>query len=50
MMFYVHLDFATEKRLKKIAQEKNRDVYELAETAIAEEALRYFKNRKDDPA
>lgn len=50
MMFYVHLDHKTEKRLRKIAEEKHRDIAELAETAIAEEALRYFRGRKDDPA
>jgi len=45
----VYLDPATEERLRQIAHETGRRVEELAECAVSEEALAYFRNRADDP-
>ena len=46
----VYIDDDTEKRLDLITNETQRAVSELAEAAISEEALKYFRGRKDDPA
>lgn len=48
----VNLPDATEKRLAAIAAELGRDPTELAECAIAEAALDYFRSRpvEQDPA
>ncbi|WP_439604531.1 hypothetical protein [Shinella sp.] len=47
----LYLDPATEARLRQIADETGRRCEELAEAAIAEETLRYFRHRAaDDPA
>lgn len=53
MMDEVHVvitDTATLKRLERIAELENRFAWELAETAVEEAALEYFRHRKDDPA
>ncbi len=44
----IHLDNATEQRLRAIADELRRDVHELAESAVAEAALDYFRSRPMD--
>lgn len=46
----LYLDPATEARLRQIADETGRRCEELAEAAVAEEALGYFRHRADDPA
>lgn len=45
----IYLDTATEERLRLIAVETDRRVEDLAESAVAEEALGYFRHRADDP-
>lgn len=45
----LYLDPATEARLRLIADETDRRVEDLAEAAVSEEALRYFRHRQDDP-
>lgn len=45
----LYLDLATEARLRSIADETGRRVEDLAECAVNEEALRYFRHRADDP-
>jgi predicted transcriptional regulator len=42
-------DAATEARVRQIAEETGRRFEDLAECALAEEALRYFRHRNDDP-
>jgi len=44
-----YIDEATAERLRLIAEETGRRCEDLAESAIAEEALRYFRARSDDP-
>lgn len=48
----IHIDEATELRLRAIADELQRDVHELAESAVAEAALDFFRARhlSADPA
>ncbi len=48
----IHIDDATERRLQVIAHELRREVRELAECAVAEAALEFFRGRpiKEDPA
>lgn len=48
----VHIDDQTEARLRKIAEELQRDVHDLASCAIAEAALDYFRGAPvaQDPA
>lgn len=47
----IYLDAETEARLKAIAEETGRKVEELAECAVSESALDYFRNNpKTDPA
>lgn len=50
MLIQIYLDPKTERRLRKISREKQMDISDLCEAAIDNEALAYFKNRKDDPA
>lgn len=45
----VYVDADTMKRLLFIASETAREASELAECAISEEALRFFRGRDDDP-
>lgn len=45
----VYVDEATERRMLKIAAEKQRSVQDLAECAVSEAALDYFRRRPDDP-
>lgn len=45
----LYLDLATEARLRLIADETDRRVEDLAEAAVSEEALRFFRHRQDDP-
>lgn len=40
----IHIDEATERRLRAIAEELHRNVHELAESAVAEAALSYFRS------
>lgn len=47
MRLSVHLDTATKERLDHVAAETGRTVAELAEAAIAEAALQYFRGRED---
>lgn len=48
----IHLDDNTEARLRVICEELQRDVSELAECAVAEAALNFFRGRsiEQDPA
>jgi hypothetical protein len=46
----VFIDGDTAKRLAIIAHETGREVAELAESAVSEAALEYFRSRNDDPA
>lgn len=47
----IHIDASTEARLRKASEEMARDVHDLAECAVAEAVLNYFRNRPgDDPA
>ncbi len=50
MLIQVYVDDATEKRLKKSAEELGRTVEDLAESGISEAALDAWRHRKDDPA
>ena len=44
------LDPATEARLRQISDETGRSCEDLAESALSEETLTYFRHREDDPA
>lgn len=48
----IHIDDVTESRLRTIAAELQRDVHDLAECAVAEAVLDYFRGRpsEQDPA
>jgi predicted transcriptional regulator len=46
----IHVDEKTEARLRKASEEMSRDVHDLAECAVAEAVLDYFRHRSDDPA
>lgn len=46
----VYVDEVTERRLLAISRELGRDAYELAGCSIAEDCLRHFRYRDDDPA
>ncbi len=48
----IHIDDVTERRLQQIARELRREVRELAESAVAEAALEFFRGRptSEDPA
>lgn len=47
----IHIDPSTEARLRKASEEMARDVHDLAECALAEAVLDYFRHRPgDDPA
>jgi predicted transcriptional regulator len=46
----IHIDDKTEARLRKASEEMARDVHDLAECAVAEAVLDYFRHRRDDPA
>lgn len=46
----IYVDPATEARLRQIADETGRPLEDLAEAAVSEEALGYFRHRADDPA
>ena len=48
----IHMPDETEKRMDAVARELGRDVNELAECAVAESALDYFRGRPQsaDPA
>jgi len=46
----VLLDDKTLARMRVIASETGRAMEELAEAAVSEAALEYFRHRKDDPA
>jgi len=50
MMLNIVLVPAAQVRLEKIAEETGRKIEDLASSAIEEEALAYFRYRKDDPA
>lgn len=49
-MIQVYVSDETHARLTMVAAEKGRRIEELAECSVAEEALQYFRHRKDDPA
>jgi predicted transcriptional regulator len=46
----IHIDEKTEARLRKASEEMARDVHDLAECAVSEAVLDYFRHRQDDPA
>jgi|GEM_PF-1297391 len=47
----IPLDYATEARLRFIAEELNRDIWDLVASAVTETALDYFRHRHhEDPA
>ncbi|MCZ8545052.1 hypothetical protein OOJ09_12735 [Mesorhizobium qingshengii] len=46
----IYVDEKTAKRMAVIAVERGEKPEVLAEYAVAEAALEYFRHRKDDPA
>ena len=48
--FLVNIDGDAHARLEKIAETYGRSIEDLIETSASEEALKFFRNRKDDPA
>ena len=46
----IHIEDKTNARLRKASEELARDVHDLAECAVAEAVLDYFRHRRDDPA
>jgi len=47
----IHLDSGTEARLRQIADELDRSVEDLCESAVSETALNYFRHQPGrDPA
>lgn len=49
-IFQIYVDEITLRRLKATATELDRDVTELAESAVSEAALDHWRGRNDDPA
>ena len=50
MILTVHIDDATEKRLRKFSADSGRTIEDLAESAISEAALDAFRGTRNDPA
>ncbi|MFK0338744.1 hypothetical protein ACIQT7_15865 [Agrobacterium deltaense] len=48
----IYIDETTEARLRRASEEMGRDVHELAECAVSEAVLEYFRGRpvSEDPA
>lgn len=49
MMISVSVDDDTYRRLKRIESITGRSVDDLAYAAVSSEAIRYFRDRDDDP-
>lgn len=45
----IYIDPATEERLRLVAAETDRRLEDLAESAVSEHVLAYFRHRADDP-
>lgn len=50
MILSIYIDPETEARLRKIAEETDRKIEDLAECAVSESVLDAFRGRNDDPA
>ncbi len=50
MILKIYLDEPTERRLKIIREEMATPIDDLVARAVAEQALDYFRDRRDDPA
>ncbi|RYE48309.1 MAG: hypothetical protein EOP24_07830 [Hyphomicrobiales bacterium] len=48
MILQIYIDDETHRRLYAIALETGREVDELAESAVSEAALTFFRSRNDD--
>jgi hypothetical protein len=49
MILHVYIDAETADRLRQISALEGRPMDQLADSAISEAALAYFRHRKDDP-